>query len=75
MLSLVLLCHKTGVREGGVFSPFLFGIVIDNLVKLVNKANVRCRIRINCTTHSYIMITLFCWHHLFMHCTAVVSIF
>ena len=34
----------TGVRQGGVLSPCFFGIFIDDLVKLVNKANSGCRI-------------------------------
>ena len=33
---------ETGVRQGGLLSPFLFGNFIDDLVKLVNKANVGC---------------------------------
>jgi len=32
-----------------VLSPFLFGIVIDDLVKLVNKANCGCRVGAYCT--------------------------
>ena len=38
----------TGVRQGGVLSPCLFGSVIDDLAKLVNKANCGCRIGAYC---------------------------
>jgi len=41
---------KTGVRQGGVqLSPFLFSVFSDDLVKLVNKDNIGCRIRASCT--------------------------
>jgi len=32
---------KTGVRQGGVLSPFLFGIFIDDLVKSVSRSAFR----------------------------------
>jgi len=40
---------KTGVRQGGVPSPFLFSVFIDDLFKLVNKDNIGCRIGASCT--------------------------
>jgi len=35
---------KTDVRQGSVLSPILFSVFIGDLVKLVNKANIGCRI-------------------------------
>jgi len=37
------------VRQGGVLSPFLFGVFTDDLAKLINKANVDCRVGGSCT--------------------------
>jgi len=39
---------KTGVRQGDVLSPILFSVFTDDLVKLVNKANIGCRIGASC---------------------------
>ena len=41
--------HGARVRQGGVLSPFLFSVSIDDLVKLVNKDNIGCRIGASCT--------------------------
>ena len=40
---------KSVVRQGGVLSPFLISVFIDDLVKLVNKDNIGCRIGASCT--------------------------
>jgi len=60
------LCHlfyvlKTGVRQGGVLSSFLFSVFIDDLVKLVNKDNIGCRIGTRCTAIFFCtQMILFC---------------
>jgi len=46
---------KTGVRQEGVLSPILFSVFIDDLVKLVNKANIGCRIGASCAA-CYILV-------------------
>ena len=39
---------KTGVRQRGVLSPILLNVFIDDLVKLVKKADITCRIGASC---------------------------
>ena len=41
---------KSGVRQGGVLSPFLFAISIDDLVKLIKTANIGCKTGGGCTS-------------------------
>ena len=40
---------KTGVRQGGVLSPFLFAIFVDVLTDVVDKADIGCRVGSICT--------------------------
>ena len=41
---------KSGVRQGGVLSQFLFAISIDDLVKLIKTANIGCKTGGGCTS-------------------------
>ena len=41
---------KSGVRQGGVLSSFLFAIFIDDLVKLIDTANIGCKTGGSCTS-------------------------
>ena len=33
-----------GVKQGGVLSPILFGIYMDNLIKRLKDSNIGCKI-------------------------------
>ena len=35
---------KTGVRQGGILSPFFFALYIDDVIKKISKLSVGCRI-------------------------------
>jgi len=47
-LNLILCPLKADVRQEGVLSPILFSIYIDDLVNLVNKTNIGCKIGAIC---------------------------
>ena len=38
---------RNGVRQGGVFSPFLFAVCIDDLTSSLRMINVGCYIVVN----------------------------
>jgi len=45
----IFLCPENWSETRRRTSPFLFSVFIDDLVKLVNKDNIRCRIGASCT--------------------------
>jgi len=45
---------KSGVRQGGVLSSSLFAIFIDDLVKMINTANIGCKTGGSCTSIFFI---------------------
>ena len=53
---------KSGVRQGGVLSPFLFATFIDDLVNLIDTANIGCKIGGSCT-RIYSQMIKSCWRH------------
>ena len=54
---------KSGDRQGGVLSPFLFAIFIDDLVKLIDTANIGCKTGGSCTSIFNMQMILSCWRH------------
>lgn len=36
-------CITNGVKQGGVLSPMLYSVYVDNLTKLLRKSNIGCR--------------------------------
>src|SRR5579872_3108518 len=38
---------EAGVRQGGLLSPILFSVYIDNLTKMFQQANLGCRVGLN----------------------------
>ena len=44
---------SNGVRQGGVLSPRLFSVYIDDLSKALSKANIGCHLYSVCTNHLF----------------------
>ena len=44
---------SNGVRQGGILSPRLFSVYIDDLSKALSKANIGCHLDSVCTNHLF----------------------
>ena len=44
---------SNGVRQGGIFSPYLFIVYIDDLSNMLNIARIGCHIHNCCTNHVF----------------------
>ena len=42
-------CLSPGVRQGGVLSPYLFAVFMDDIVDKIKKVNLGCYISLICT--------------------------
>ena len=51
-----------GIRQGGVLSPFLFAVYVDDIVRKVDKSDLGCRIGLKRIAISYYMPMIFCYY-------------
>ena len=42
---------SNGVRQGGILSPYLFGVYMDGLSTVLNDCNVGCYVGYNCVNN------------------------
>ena len=42
---------SNSVRQGGILSPYLFTVYVDDLSKMLNSAGIGCHIHNCCTSH------------------------
>ena len=66
-----------GIRQGGVLSPKLFAIFVDDLSQKINSRDLGCHMSLQCTSIFYMLTTSYLLHRqstYFKKCSIVVKL-